>query len=198
MPAKVMVPGRVSLRTTVVAVAGPLFTTLMVYATSESGAAVEGPFLVTLTSASFDGVEVTAVDASFSGFGAVAQLMVAGLGKKVEGGVAGAMCTVRVKSALLPDVMVATVQVTEPLLPAPGSLQLNVGPLFCASETNVMPAGRASLSVAMAESSGPRLTRKMSYATSVSAAAVVGPLFVTDRSDDCARAGREVRDAATI
>src|SRR5438477_379590 len=91
---------------------------------------------------------VTAVcDELFSGVGSLSLLTVAVLVKVVLGGVAGAMWTVRVKSALAPFGREATVQVIVPLLPTPGSLQLKVGPVFWTRDTKVMPAGMASLRV---------------------------------------------------
>src|SRR6266496_4291643 len=60
-----------------------------------------------------------------------------------------------VKVAEEPEASVPIVQFTEPLAPTAGFVQLNAGPVFCASETNVVPAGSVSLSVTLCASLGP-------------------------------------------
>src|SRR5438067_604784 len=54
---------------------------------------------------------------------------------------AGLMVAVSVNCALTPDPRDANWQVTLPAFPAPGSLQTAAGPVFCAREKNVVPAG---------------------------------------------------------
>src|ERR1043166_1288813 len=54
-------------------------------------------------------------------------------------------CTTRVNEALAPAARLDRVSVTLPLLPTVGMLEPNDGPLFCASDTNVVPLGSGSL-----------------------------------------------------
>src|SRR5436305_8748899 len=75
----------------------------------------------------------------------------------VPGGVAGGMLATMVKFALDPAVNAGIEQLTVPLVPTDGVEQLKTGPLFCVSETNVMPAGSGSFNVAASASSGPKL-----------------------------------------
>jgi hypothetical protein len=66
-----------------------------------------------------------------------------------------------VKLALDPAWKSAIVQLIVPLLPAPGSVQANTGPLFWLAETNVIPEGNGSESDTVAASSGPKLSTVM-------------------------------------
>ena len=56
------------------------------------------------------------------------------------------------------------------------------------SETKLIPGGMPSVIVALGASSGPLLVTVIVYGTSVSGAAVAGPVFVTERSAVCASA----------
>jgi hypothetical protein len=93
---------------------------------------------------------------------------------------------VNVKVAELPAGIMLRVHVMVPPEPPVGVLQENAGPLTCDAETNVMPAGMGSVIVTSAAASGPRLRTVTLYATSLSAAAVSGPLFATPTSASCA------------
>jgi len=126
---------------------------------------------------------------SFSEFGSKGAVeIVAVFVKNVDGGVAGGMWKVKVKSALLPFVKRASVQSTVPFVPTVGVVQLNAGPLFCTTETKVIPGGMTSLTSTVVALSGPKLLTEMSYATSVPALATLGPLLVMPRSALCAKA----------
>jgi hypothetical protein len=74
--------------------------------------------------------------------------------KIVPPAAAGSTFTVKEKSAEPPDVSVAIVQVTGPFTPTAGAVQRNAGPEFWRSETNVIPAGKGSLSETDAALSG--------------------------------------------
>src|SRR2546430_17347660 len=63
--------------------------------------------------------------------------------------------TTRLKLALAPAANVAIAHVTVPVPPAAGLVQVNAGPLICATDTNVVFAGVASLSEAFWASLGP-------------------------------------------
>src|ERR1700720_3273801 len=60
-----------------------------------------------------------------------------------------------VKLAAWPLTNVAIEQLTVPFAPTAGLVHVNAGPEFCASETNVVPAGSASASDAIEASAGP-------------------------------------------
>jgi hypothetical protein len=60
-----------------------------------------------------------------------------------------------VNVAEVPFVSVASVQLTDPVPPGDGFVQVNAGPAVCVSETKVVPGGSASLSVTLCESFGP-------------------------------------------
>jgi hypothetical protein len=78
--------------------------------------------------------------------------------------------------------MASVLQITVPVPPAGGSVQLKAGPLFCVRETKVSPEGSVSLSVASEARSGPELARVIVYVMFSPAVAVTGPLFTTDIS----------------
>ena len=63
--------------------------------------------------------------------------------------------TVIVNPADAPDERVVIVHRTVPLAPASGLVQLKPGPLVCISETNVVPAGRVSVSTTFEASAAP-------------------------------------------
>src|SRR5687767_12111423 len=71
----------------------------------------------------------------------------------VPGGVSGSMLTTSVKTSSAPTGTLGLVQVTVPLVPTAGVLQ--VQPAGEASETKVVPPGNGSLNVASNEASGP-------------------------------------------
>ena len=61
---------------------------------------------------------------------------------------------IRVNVADAFEARVAMLQLTEPVAPTLGFVQSNAGPV-CASDTNVVPAGSASVSVTLCASLGP-------------------------------------------
>ena len=54
-----------------------------------------------------------------------------------------------------PLASVPIVQLTDPVPPTDGFVHVKAGPVFCVSETNVVPAGSVSLSVTLCASLGP-------------------------------------------
>src|SRR5258707_989019 len=60
-----------------------------------------------------------------------------------------------VKEAEAPFASVASVQLTDPVPPTAGFAQVNAGPVACVSDTKVVPAGSASVSVTLCASFGP-------------------------------------------
>src|SRR4051812_45267589 len=70
-----------------------------------------------------------------------------------------ATLTMTVKVWLTPAVRLASEQLTVPLAPAVGVVQVKVGPAPWLSETKVVPVGRASLRATVAASDGPWLAR---------------------------------------
>ena len=77
----------------------------------------------------------------------------------VPGAVPGLMCTVRVKTSLLPVGTSEFVQLIAPLVPALGVVQPQDAGFE--SETNVVAAGKLSCSVAPVMSSGPEVDTVM-------------------------------------
>ena len=65
--------------------------------------------------------------------------------------------TVSVKLAEAPLANVAHVIVTVPVPPTAGVVIVAAGPVFCASETNVTPAGNVSVNTALSAAAGPAL-----------------------------------------
>jgi hypothetical protein len=63
--------------------------------------------------------------------------------------------TVKVKLALAPGAMEASVQVTVPVPPGAGVVQVKAGPPSCCSETNRVPAGSGSTSCTALATEGP-------------------------------------------
>ena len=88
------------------------------------------------------------------------------------------------KFAEPPAAKLAIVHETVPPKPGPGSVHVKGGPLFCIFETNVIPPGMLSVSVADAAGSGPLFVMVTLYGTSEFAGDVSGPVFVTVRSAD--------------
>jgi hypothetical protein len=66
-----------------------------------------------------------------------------------------------VKAAAAPEASVVMLQLTVPPAPTAGLVQMNVGPDVCANDTNVVPAGSASVSVADCAALGPLFVRTM-------------------------------------
>jgi|SRR5438132_4867530 len=66
----------------------------------------------------------------------------------------GLTCKTSVKLALDELGRSAMVHETVPPAPTAGVVQLNVGPLFCVKDTNVVFVGRASVSTALSASAG--------------------------------------------
>ena len=71
-------------------------------------------------------------------------------------GVVGATCTITVNCALAVAASVP-VQVVVPAAPTGGLIHMKEGPLVWLSDTNVVPAGSASVSVTVWASLGPPL-----------------------------------------
>src|SRR6266571_3080848 len=65
------------------------------------------------------------------------------------------VCTTKVNEADAPETSVAIEHVTVPVPPTGGFVQVNDGPLFCDSDTKVVPAGRGSDSETLCASLGP-------------------------------------------
>src|SRR3954468_2950967 len=103
------------------------------------------------------GVNVVTVDSLFSSFGSAGSLTVAILVMAVPGGVAEAIWTTNEKKLSLPGLSAAFVQVTVPVPPAGGTVQLHTGPDVCVKETRVVFVGTVSVSDALVAWSGPKL-----------------------------------------
>src|SRR3954468_9205193 len=69
-----------------------------------------------------------------------------------------------------------------PVPPTTGVPQVNVCPVVCDSETNVVLTGTASVSETLAAADGPLFVSVNVYVMSVPAVAVAGPLLTTPRS----------------
>jgi hypothetical protein len=127
----VIVPGSASVSEKLLAASGPELFTLIVYATSLSGAALAGPSFWTPMSAWGMGTVTEDELELFSPLGSnVPDDTVAMFVKVVPSGVAGGMWAAKVKFALDPAGKSARVQVIVPFVPTEGAVQLNAGPLF--------------------------------------------------------------------
>src|SRR6266550_1031280 len=161
--AKVVRAGGTSSRTTCAAVSGPALSTLIVYvmfapartgsgeslmATERSGSAA----LVTV---------VVSVAVLFVGFESVVLEAISAMLVIVVSFAAAFTLTTSLKLAPVPPASVAMVQVTVPVPPNGGTVQVKVAPVFWVNETKVVPAGTASVSVTPWASLGPRLVRLM-------------------------------------
>src|SRR5438874_584524 len=82
---------------------------------------------------------------------------VAVLENTVPGAVAIGTFTRKVKFALAPLLSVAMLHVMVPFVPPGGVEQLNAGPVFCVSETKVIPAGRGSVNCTVVAGAVPLL-----------------------------------------
>jgi len=129
---KVMSSGRMSCSPTVCAAFGPAFPTVITNATSVFGPAFEGPFFVTVRSASVaPGVDTTAVLELFSSFGSKVDVTLAMLVNVIPSGVSDGMCITIVKSPLEPAGNDAMLQVMLPVeAPGAGVKQLKAGVLL--------------------------------------------------------------------
>jgi hypothetical protein len=175
--------GTVSVSVALAAASGPPFATLIEYEMSAFASVVAGPDFVTDMSAP-PATSVVAEPELFSAFGSSLLITLATLVTKVPGGVAEGTWTVNVKLALAPATKVASVHVaalgyTEPTA---GFVHVNAGPVFCTSETNVVPEGTTSDRVTLVASFGPRLVTVMEYATSALTGVVAGPDLLTVKS----------------
>jgi hypothetical protein len=81
------------------------------------------------------------------------------------------MLNVMSKPAELPALIVASTQLTAPPRPTAGLVHVKAGPLVWVSETNVIPLGTESESVAFGAGSGPALVTVIAYVTLLPAAA---------------------------
>src|SRR4051812_28023167 len=93
----------------------------------------------------------------------------------------GLMFAVSVNCADAPLFRIGNMQLTMPLLPAPGFVQVAEGPLFWISELKVVPAGRVSMRTAL-DSGWPLFVTVIIQAIVAPAVAVPGPVFVIARS----------------
>src|SRR5437879_5393459 len=124
-------------------------------------AAVAGP-LFTIETSAWAVIVVDAVELLFDGFVSALDVdAVAVFMMTVPFGMVPSGCTVMVNCALPPLAKSEIVQVTVPPLFGAGVLQVALGPVFCTSETNVRPAGRGSVNVASAATSGPAFVSVM-------------------------------------
>jgi hypothetical protein len=140
----------VSVTVTACASLGPLLLATIVNVRSVFGADVEGAVFVMARSALALTVDA-AVDELFAGFGSALPLVTVAVFEIVEPEAAAAVTfATSVKVALAPLTSVAIVQVTV-VVP----LQVNAGPLFCVTLTNVVPGGRVSVSDTFDASEGP-------------------------------------------
>src|ERR1700742_4912591 len=68
---------------------------------------------------------------------------------------AASLCTTSVNTAVSPFASAASLQVTVPVPPTAGVVQVNVGPPDCVMETNVVFVGTTSVSTTFDASFGP-------------------------------------------
>src|SRR5207237_9443779 len=116
---------------------GPRCWCVIVYVTFEPATAAAGPLFVTLTSALADTV-VIAVEALLLPFGSgVVAVTFAVLLSVLPFATPGAICAVTENVAVAPEASEEMPQaIVAPVVP------VNVGPVVCISEANVVPAGR--------------------------------------------------------
>src|SRR5207248_4326830 len=153
----VALAGTASLSATVSASDGPLLVTLIVYVILDPPATEGGdPLFVTATSATVE--EIVADDDAelLAVFESAVVLLTAAVFVIVEP-VAALLpaCTAIVKFALAPAASRVKEHVTVPVPPTDGFVQAAVGPEFCVSERNVVPAGTASVIVTFCASLAP-------------------------------------------
>jgi hypothetical protein len=172
----VMPAGNVSVTVNAAASDGPLFTTTSEYDTFAPATTVAGPVFVIARSA--DPVTPVVVD----------DVLLPAFGSAVvedtdavfvnEPACAGAVTTTVIVGAVTPVANTARVHDTdtfpvfEHTQPVPDA------------DTNVTPAGNASVTRTPAASDGPRFTTTNEYVTVPPAVTVPGPVFVIDRSAD--------------
>ena len=182
---KVMLFGNVSEKLTFAAAVGPAFDMKIVNGTSLSGNAFAGALFIAPRSAEdAPGIVTDAALELFSSFGSndCFDDTVATFVNVVPDAASEGRCMTKVKLALALSGNVAIEQLMVPPDPAGGFVQLNVGPLFWVLDTKVIPAGSISIRETPAASSGPIFIIVTSNETSLPAAALAGPLFVTRRS----------------
>ena len=118
---------------------------MIVYVMSVPAEAAAGPAL-TMARSAFVVTVVATVDELFPLFESVVALeMFAVFESVVPAAVAELTFAVMVNVAVAPLLNVPMEQVTVPFDPIAGLVQENAGPVFCASLTNVSPAGSASV-----------------------------------------------------
>jgi hypothetical protein len=180
--ANVVFGGSTSVSTTFVAFDGPAFVTVMPYDTLVPADAVAVAVFATATSAVTPTV-VGAVELLLPGVGsAVADETVAVFDNGVPFGVAAEMLTTSVKTADAAAGSDAIVHVTAPVPPDAGAVQMNVGPLVCDSDTNVVFAGVVSVHATVDASDGPLFVTVIVYVTFVPAVPLPAATFVIARS----------------
>jgi hypothetical protein len=169
-----------SVMETPVASLGPLFVAVSEYDSVVPAVATAGALLVIARSAL--GVTVVdAVDELFAAFVSELSLVTEAV---FETDVTFPGVTVSVNCALAPEPSWAILHEIVPLPPTPGVEQIAAGPVFCTSESNVVPAGMTSVSWTLSAMSGPALSTVIVYVSGFPATTVAGPAFVTDRSTD--------------
>ena len=139
----------------------------------------EDEVFVIVTSAVAAVTLVVTVAVLFPEFGSVLVAVTVAVFVTLAGAVAPKF-PVKVNVAGVAGSSVAAVQVIGPVAPTAGAAQEK--PAAGVSDTNVMPAGSASLSVTLCAALGPLFVTTIVYVAFVDGVAVAGPLFVTARS----------------
>jgi hypothetical protein len=98
---------------------------------------------------------VVAVALLFPGTGSVVALVTLAVFVIVPLPKAGSTRTTREKVAVAPLTSVRRLQLTVPVAPTAGDVQLNAGPLPCTNDTNVVLAGTTSVSETLWASADP-------------------------------------------
>src|SRR5260221_274835 len=106
-------------------------------------------------------LEVEAVALLLAGLGSVVAELALAVLEIVAPPLPGPACTTSVKAAEPAAASEARLQLTVPPAPAAGVVQVNVGPDVCANDTNVVPAGSASLNAVACAALGPLFVRPM-------------------------------------
>src|SRR6478735_1012852 len=150
---------------------------------SEPATTLAGPVLVTPRLADVPTV-VDVNSVSLAGFVSVvpSELAFAALPRTAPAGTDVSTATTRSKVAEPPTVSVETPQVTVPVPPMAGTVHPNGGPLVCVRDWNVVPAGRASVRMALWELLGPLLRIVRLKVMFWPAVAVAGAALMARRS----------------
>ena len=146
---------------TLFAVDGPLFVTVIVYVMIVPG--MPGPPAVTVTDRSDAAGRVTlAVAELLPGTVSALNVDTVAVFDTVVPASEAPYAATSVNCAEAPEANgTGSVQPTVPFVPGGGVEQLNVGPVFCTRDTNVIPAGSASPKPTVSAASGPALATVM-------------------------------------